>query len=594
MAEFRRVLNLTVPPGDAGRTPLGSERQAPVPDEGTRRQIEHHFAVFQDVVTLGTGAWQRGLAEGAAVCAEIAAWYAWLNHPGLFASPRLEDLLAAVGRRTMGSVRLSERRSPPAEMPAHVVHVLSEAYPIGGHTRLVWRWIQLDPGRRHSIVLTHQERLPVPRALREAARATGSDLHLLDTRRSLLARAGALRRITEDADLVVLHVHPYDAIPVIAFADGQGPPVILMNHADHQFWVGTQVSAVVVNSRSSGFRLAYERRGIPRERCALLPLPIPLGDSPLTRSQARQQLGVPEDAIVMLSVASEFKYVPLRPPGFAETMASVLERHANAVVLVVGPEHGGDWAAVHARTGGRIRAMGIHYDTEVFYRAADIYVDSFPICSETAFLEAASHGVASVSCCPHPDEASSLCTDVPSLDTALFRAGTPDELGVLLSRLIEDAAFRALAGERLRQAVCDMHSGDGWRRILHAVYRQASSSPAVAVATPLERGKDRWSSTDLDVLLVGIHGASGFSRGLDARLQAEFARLPFALRAGIWASVAARERALVPGLLLPRKWGKWVEEWRGHIPSRFYSKPAALEAALEALTHRLNARDVAG
>ena len=58
----------------------------------------------------------------------------WNSHPGFFADDRLEQLLARIGLAT--TTRALSWRAGGSDWPRRVLHVLTEASAIGGHTRL--------------------------------------------------------------------------------------------------------------------------------------------------------------------------------------------------------------------------------------------------------------------------------------------------------------------------------------------------------------------------------------------------------------------------------------------------------------------------
>jgi len=158
---------------------------------------------------------------------------------------------------------------------------MSESYPIGGHTALARRWMAQSPfGERHSLVLTFQASSAVEPKLAEAVRRSEGTLHSVSDRLSFLERASALRRLAwEEADFVVAHVHTWDVVPAMAFAVPGGPPVLLVNHADHSFWVGSAIADLVVDIRDSGAALTKSLRGAR----ATVVLPIPLEDCGASR-----------------------------------------------------------------------------------------------------------------------------------------------------------------------------------------------------------------------------------------------------------------------------------------------------------------------
>ncbi|NLG51273.1 MAG: glycosyltransferase family 4 protein [Chloroflexi bacterium] len=437
-----------------------------------------------------------------------------------------------------------------------MLHVLTRALGIGGDARMVWRWAQQDAGRQHSLVLTRQGPTPVPPPLRNAIAAAGGQVHVLNTQRgSLLAWARALREIAASADIVILHVHPYDVIPVLAFADKTAsPPVVYADHADHAFWVGAGISDVVAGLRESGARLAQERRGVPPERSATLPIIMPPTERTLPRAQAKQQLGLPAESILLLSIARPHKYEPLGELDFLGTLLPVVEQHRQSRLLVIGPEQTGPWAQANAQTLGRVQALGKREDTALFYQAADIYVDSFPIVSITSLLEAGSYGTPLLSRCWPAAEGSILGADTQGLDRCLLRANDRAGYQAALARLISDTEHRTRAGKWTQEALKAVHHAPGWQRTLEALYQQAASLPPV---TPLPESEERCLTDVVDLWLPHIFQAEP---NLEQIIQFHLQLMPLRLRVANWIELRKANPALSPGLLLP--------EWLGVSASR--------------------------
>ena len=132
-------------------------------------------------------------------------------------------------------------RAASAARPERVLHVVTECAAVGGHSRMAWRWIERDAARVPTLALTRQ-RGPVPDRRAGAVGARGG--RVADPEgHDLIARARELAALVDAADLVVLHVHPFEVVAPIALADRAGrPPVLLVNHADHCFWLGPALS----------------------------------------------------------------------------------------------------------------------------------------------------------------------------------------------------------------------------------------------------------------------------------------------------------------------------------------------------------------
>jgi hypothetical protein len=147
---------------------------------------------------------------------------------------------------------------------------------VGGHTRMIRRWIERDAeAARHSIALIRQ-RKAVPPDVSRAVLAAGGRIFRLGTRRAgLLDLARELRAVAAGVDLVVLHVAPQDVVPLLAFSGlAERPPIALLDHADHLFWTGVSIADAVIGLRRSGRDLATAARGVAPERSLALPIPV--------------------------------------------------------------------------------------------------------------------------------------------------------------------------------------------------------------------------------------------------------------------------------------------------------------------------------
>ena len=543
--------------------------------EQSHDAISQHYAVFQDLVTHAQSYFHRHRNDIAAVYAEIAANYAMCHHTGLFMSAELEETLRAIGRKIIPKTTYAPEKHMSKEGSEHVLHVLTHAAGIGGDARLVWRWIQSDGGRRHSVVLTRQGSLKVPPQLTNAVHAANGRIYVLNNQvGDILTWASKLRDIASLVDVVVLHVHPYDVIPVLAFADKDKCPLVMyVNLADHVFWVGASISDLVVNLRNSGLRLSHMRRGIESERGALLPTPLHDVKRTLTRSEAKQRLGLSDETVVLLSIARPHKYTAVEEPiafinqlTFPDALVPILQRHENAVLLVVGPEESASWRNASDKTQGRIKAMGPREDTIDFYQAADIYVDSFPIVSITSLLEAASYGLPLVSCNPFSEDAAVLGADTPSLAQHLIRVRDIDEYRLAVSRLIEDRDLRLQVGANTQEAVLTTHSGPGWSAHLQGLYRQAMT---VSPVQTLNGSKAYHTLNELDILIPHIFRGE---TELEDIVQFHLRLFPLDLRMRLWLKHALKHRAYRPGLLLPEWLGIRLERWRHRDGRELYPR----------------------
>jgi hypothetical protein len=281
----------------------------------------------------------------------VAASYAWLAPVGLLSDLRLER---AVVHAVRGSGRVTvdgDRRG------GRVLHVLSEAYAIGGHTRQVTQWIKRDE-HTSDVVLTNQHG-PAPDRLVESVRANGGRLHdLRRTTPSLLDRARLLRQHMDNADLVVLTVHPYDAVALAAVnLPGARPPVVYANHADLSFWLGVAGADLLCDWRPAARALDVGLRAVPGERVGVLPLPVePMPSSP--DETLRRRLGLSRDALVAVTVADNWKVAAAWGRGMHHLVDKVLRWSPQLSMVLVGVSPNPDWDRLVKRYPGRVVTVG--------------------------------------------------------------------------------------------------------------------------------------------------------------------------------------------------------------------------------------------
>ncbi len=320
--------------------------------------------------------------------------------------------------------------------------------------------------------------MPLPESIRDAVAQRGGTVQILDHRRGgLFERAQRLRDAAQAADLVVLHIHPFDIVPQLAFATPTRPPVVFLDHADHGFWLGTRITDVMASMREAGRRLMIERRGIAPERIALLPTILDDGHRCVSRQEAKRRIGVPEDCVLLVSVARGRKYVTLGGTSFADLHLRTLLEHPSAVLLVVGSGAREDWSEAIQRSQGRIVSLPEHDDPRLFFEAADIYVDSFPFVSITSTLEAAILGTPAVSLFPFGRDRLCSAAICQGLDGLLVTCDSRGAYHEALSRLITDEPHRRELGAALQGQIAANHLQGAWLDMLEALYRQALAAP---------------------------------------------------------------------------------------------------------------------
>lgn len=437
-------------------------------------KLDYADAVADWFLEMGEAHARGGRLEEATKCCHVAATILARQNRRL-SSPRLESDLRFIAEG------LDEQDGAAAPRPGRAgtdtcLHVMNAALPAGGITSMVTRWIRNDRGRRHDLALLEQQP-SIPQPLRSAVADSGGRIDVANPRDSMLRQAAWLRALARrSATRVILHINVADVVYAVAFGSNGGPPVCIVNYTAHAFWTGASTADLVLDVRGSALeqRWTETHRGIRQH--AILPIPLPEDDPPgalARRSEerkrrARATIGVPADAVVIVTVGAYFKYLPSGKLDFLASCEQILRRVPQAHLLAVGFSPDDRWQAASDRLASRLRAVGLLSQAGVatVHDAADVYIEGFPFGTTTALLEAGLKGMPVVLApaqCPPP-----FGSDGVALDETLERPEAVDDYVDTVVRLATCAELRVQQGERIREAIARHHTGEGWKAYLES------------------------------------------------------------------------------------------------------------------------------
>ena len=488
----------------------------PAPSEGavTLAAAQTRFIEFNAAVAKAEAFHKRGKLEQAAIHAGIAAMPATSPHAGFYVSPRLERMLVDIGRRTAKPSTYRRQQGKPIR---HVLHVVSEVLPVGGLTNMITRWIAEDSTRTHSIAAIHH-RGELPPATREAVAKTGGKIyHINRTRGFQTVWAEELRRLARGHDAVVLSIYGQDPVSQMAFAEPEKlPPILYLNHGDHLFWLGASIADVVMNMREEAQTLSVSRRSIEPKRNVVVPTMVSPAVRTRSREDAKRELGMAPDTILLMSAARGMKYRTVNGVTFAAPHVGLLKKHPKAQLLVVGAGERPDWQADCAAVEGRIQPLPETSDMRIYFEAADIYVDSFPFVSSTSMMEAAGLEVPLVSRFYGEPEARIFAINHPGIDKPTLHGASEQAYVAHLDRLISDPALREAKGKEARDAVLHYHTPPSWLTFIERAYSLAEQLPPINPAA-------HFASGDVEVFSHGepdrsMYEVFGFNRESPVRM----------------------------------------------------------------------------
>lgn len=218
---------------------------------------------------------------------------------------------------------------------------------------------------------------------------------------------------------------------------------------------------------------------VPEERVHVIPNGVDLAriDSSLDKKEARRRLGLPQDALVVGTIAGRFREVK-RLPNLISAIGRIAADRPNLHVALVGDplEHEHDLRAQATALGldERFHLPGHVTGVHAVLKAFDVIVN----CS---VFEGASNAVLEA-----------MGSGLPVVATAV--GGTPemivhgesgllvppddiDRLARAIAQLTDDPALRASCGRNARMRIEERHTHEGMLEKYVALYRQAEHAP---------------------------------------------------------------------------------------------------------------------
>jgi glycosyltransferase involved in cell wall biosynthesis len=404
----------------------------------------------------------------------LAAEVAWVAHSGKMSDERLEAIAVRIGQRLeLPGDRKGNRSHDQGTAAARrrVLHVATTVIGTGGHTRLLENWIKADNMSAHSLLLVDQGQEAIRTALTDRVITSGGSVVVFSRDMTLLERSRQLRHAAQSGyDYVILHHNPNDVTPLVAFATEDCPPIAVMNHADHIFWLGVSITDLVVEFREFGAELSRSRRGVRRN--FVFPLPLDIRPSTRTRVQARAHLKIPETERMLLTIGSAPKYMPTVRQDFFKTLSEVLDRDPNACLYVIGVGES-DIDRLGIRPHNRLKLLGIIPDPTEYQIAADLYLEGYPFGSYTALLETSALGVYPV--LMHSPTAHNDVSREVTLHGLTKGAQKEQSYVTEVTRLLNAPEERVRCGQIVAQRIEDHHSAKASRGYLEQIYRQLAT-----------------------------------------------------------------------------------------------------------------------
>lgn len=274
------------------------------------------------------------------------------------------------------------------------LHVLTEGYQTGGHTRVIERWIENAPAeQKHSVVIVKPNVSPLEE-LKKLTQQKNGEFIKYDNNWSIKEKALKLRRLGMHYQYIILHTHMNDSTATIAFGTEEFTrPVLFYNHASHLFWIGKSITDLHIDLKKKDI-VTEEYKNIKNKFNLGIPTKN-LEFKTINKKEFRKQFGFPVDKKIIITAGSDTKYRPIGNDGFIDVLLNLVDD--NTYVYAIGAEKNSTlWKNAYKASNGHIIALGcidFSHDYLKYIGIADLYLDSYPMNGWTATIDAVTMNV---------------------------------------------------------------------------------------------------------------------------------------------------------------------------------------------------------
>lgn len=322
------------------------------------------------------------------------ASFAYKNFPGLLSDYRLENIINEIGKKHLClDYQYPKKNNHLEPSSLNILHIATTFNEVGGHTRIANQWMKVDCSNNHYLVLTNQIVIGYDATTMRGVK----DAMVLNTEDSFISRAQKVLNYLSlnNIDLIILHHHPDDVVPVLACSVTNIPPVVLYNHADHVFGLGASIADQYIDYSALRVKYTVEKRMGRASEALPFPLEKKLNYS---KASARKDLNIVDNELVLFSMGSAYKYKPFNEQNFLKFYSSLLKKYKHVKLYIAGFSEKDHQIIQGVEIPDNVVLLGVVPNPEKYLIAADYYIESFPLGGGLSSFDAAIFGTFPIFC----------------------------------------------------------------------------------------------------------------------------------------------------------------------------------------------------
>ncbi|KQT22960.1 hypothetical protein ASG22_14535 [Chryseobacterium sp. Leaf405] len=306
---------------------------------------------------------------------------AWFNFPGYYTINALESIIRNIALKNI----TFEEQIVPEHQEDRTLHVFSEIYPVGGHSKLMFNWIENDDFSKHYLLSTRQDLDSISEIAKVYNFVIDGNVFTYDKKLTPIVKAQKIANTLSENNFsrIILHIHPNDAIPSMVFSSEKiKSPVFFLNHAEHTFWLGAPIIDFLLQIRATNIQKDSDNRNIPADHQFFLPIPV---------NQSYNLKNGDNKIFNIVSMGTESKYEPNEEYNFLEEALQIVTKFDHVIFSIIGIS-----ANNHNRKKYQHERLVFVEPTRnisKYIEICDLYVEGFPVPSFTSLLESALTGI---------------------------------------------------------------------------------------------------------------------------------------------------------------------------------------------------------
>lgn len=273
------------------------------------------------------------------------------------------------------------------------LHISTHVFNVGGHTRVIERWIETSPNyEKHSLLLTEHSLGNIPQRLSNAVIDKNGECISLHQVIDVKQKAIDIRKIASQYERVILHIHPCDISIMLAFGTNKFKrPVILYDHADFLFYLGVGIADTIAVLRDFGIDMCTYRKV---QKMYKIGIPVDINSKEQktnNKQKIREKLGFDKDKKIILTMASAYKYKPCENIDFLVIAEQIIKKYSDIVILAIGIDFNilPNWKDFQERYKSNFLVLPYieNHKLNDYIVISDLYLDSMPLGGGTAIID---------------------------------------------------------------------------------------------------------------------------------------------------------------------------------------------------------------